>query len=218
MSRPGGIPTAESMGAGNMAYAVPTVGTDGPGYMDSPSGAWAPRLDAVPGGSPDPMRTQGMAVRDYRPLPQYSPDNFWTGLHGPGRERLDRHRVEFLDADGIEARLPVGAERARNPREVPPPEPRWTNRLSPHDYVFTRPFGQDTERWFDGSHFSMADHRRTYGIMGMAPPGHRRNTYRADPAPWDADLVDRPSPQTSSTPGHIIAYDLPPMANSAWRL
>jgi hypothetical protein len=207
-----------ALGGGNPAYAVPTEGTDGPGYHDSPVTAYAPKLSDIPGGTPDPMRLQGMPSRDYRPDPAHAPDNFWTGLHGPGRERQDRHRAEFLDADGIEARLPVKATQARNPREIPPSEPRWTNRLSPHNYVFTRPFGQETERYLTGDHFSMADHRRTYAILGMNPPMYRRSTYRADPVPWDSDIIDRPSPQTSQAPGRIIAYDLPPMSNSSWRL
>jgi hypothetical protein len=218
MTGPGGIPSAAAMGAGSMAYAVPTVGTDGPGYHDSPIAAYATRLDAIPGATPDPMRSRGMAVRDYRPDPHFAPDNFWTGLHGPGREYMDRHRQEFLDADGIEARLPVKTPQARSPYAVAGPEPRWTNRLSPHNYIFTRPWAQETERYYTGDHFSMADHRRTYGIMGMNPPPYRRNTFRADPVPWDSDIVDRPSAQQSRTPGHIVAYDLPPMSNSSWRL
>jgi hypothetical protein len=219
MSSPVGNPVpGYSMGAADPNYAVPTEGTDGPGYHDSPVGAYATRLDSLPGTTPDPMRTQHMPARDYRPDPRFAPDNFWTGLRGPGRDYMGRHSVEFLDADGIEARLPTAAAQARNPREIPPPEPRWTNRLSPHNYVFTRPFAQDTERYFNGSHFSMADHRRLYGIMGMNPPPYRRNTYRADPVPWDSNIVDTPNPQPSQSPGRIIAYDLPPMSNSSWRL
>ena len=85
-----------------------------------------------------------------------------------GTERMLRHRVEFLDADGIEATRPTAGAAAPDPRWVPPPEPRITNRLSPHTFLFTRPFGQDTDRYFTGEHFSMADHRRTYPILGMA--------------------------------------------------
>jgi hypothetical protein len=39
----------------------------------------------------------------------------------------------------------------------------------------------------------MADHRRNYEILGMAPARSRRNTYRMEPAPWDLDVVDMPS-------------------------
>jgi hypothetical protein len=214
--RPGGIPDALEMGAGNPSFAVPTEGIDGPGYHDSPIAAYATRLDAVPGATPDPMREQYFPTRDYRPQPGRPPGEFWHGAQGPGRDMLARHQQEFLDADGITADKP--RDRPQSARPARPDEPRWTNRLSPHNYIFTRPFGQDTERYFNGSHFSMADHRRTYAILGMAPPNYRRNTYRADPVPWDSDRIDMPTPSGSATPGRIIAYDLPPTANSAWRL
>jgi len=214
--RPGGIPSALEMGAGNQSYAVPTEGGDAPGWHDSPVLAYAARLDSQPGATPDPMREQVIATRDYRPDPRQAPEAFWTGMQGPGRDYMARHAQEFLDADGIEATRPK--DRNQAPRPARPDEPRWTNRLSPHDYIFTRPFGQDTERWFTGDHFSMADHRRTYEIMGMAPPLYRRNTYRTDPVPWDVDRTDIPTPSGSASPGRIIAYDLAPVSNSSWRL
>lgn len=214
--RPGGIPSAMEMGAGNQSYAVPTEGTDAPGWHDSPILAYAQRLDSLVGATPDPMRGRSMATRDYRPDPQQAPQAFWQGMQGPGRDVLARHQEEFLDADGIEAKKP--ADRPQAPRPARPDEPRWTQRLSPHNFLFTRPFGQETQRWFTGDHFSMADHRRKYEIMGMAPPQYRRNTYRADPVPWDTDRVDTPTPSGSYTPGRIVAYDLAPVSNSSWRL
>lgn len=214
--QPGGIPSAQSMGAGNSAYAVPTQGTDGPGYHDSPIAAYAPVLYSAPGATPDPIRDKSMPARDYRPDPRHAPQYWWTGVTGPGTDFLQRHRQEFLDADGIEATAP--ADRPQAARPARPPEPRWTNRLSPHNFVFTRPFAQDTERYFTGDHFSMADHRRLYPILGMNPPVYKRSTYRVDPTPWDTDIVDRPNPMPSQSPGRIVAYDLPPTASSAWRL
>jgi hypothetical protein len=215
--RPGGIPSAYEMGAGNPSFAVPTEGTDGPGWHDSPVSAYSQRLDAVPGATPDPMRELYFPTRDYRPDPRQAPAHFWTGPQGPGRDYMARHQQEFLDADGITADKPRDKNQA--PRPARPDEPRPSNRLSPHNYIFTRPYGQETERFFDGNHFSMADHRRTYAIMGMAPPMYRRNTYRTDPVPWDTDRVDMPTPSGSATPGHIIAYDLPPTSSySTWRL
>lgn len=206
------------MGAGNSAYAVPTEGGNDPNYHDSPVTAYAPTLDNTAGATPDPMREMQMPVRDYRPNPRFAPTYFWTGPRGPYVDYMQRHGVEFLDADGIEANRPESRRQALDPKRTPTEEPRWTNRLSPHNYVFTRPFGQDYERYFNGSHFSMADHRRTYPILGMNPPPFKRNTYRADPTPWDTDLIDQPNPQPSYSQGRIVAYDLPPMMNSAWRL
>jgi hypothetical protein len=207
-----------SMGAGSQDYAVPTYGTDGPGYDDSPAGAYATRLDAQPGATPDPSRNQQIARRDYRPEPEYYPGYFWSGVTGPGTERMLRHDVEFLDADGIQARQPGAGQSAPDPRWVPPPEPRPTNRLSPSSYVFTRPFDQAYERSFNGNHFSMADHRRQYPILGMAPSPYRRNTFRTDPVPWDSFRTDMPNEQPSATPGRIVAYDLPPMNDQSYRL
>jgi hypothetical protein len=213
-----------TMGAGDQTYAVPTYGTDGPGYQDAPAGAYATRLgvDATigtPGATPDPMREQQMPTRDMRPEPAYNPAYFWTGPRGPGTERMLRHQVEFLDADGIETNQPNAGAAAPDPRWIPPPEPRITNRLSPHTFLFTRPFAQETDRYFTGEHFSMADHRRQYPILGMAPSPYHRNTYRADPVPWDTFRTDMPNPSPSETPGRIIAYDIPPTpSNQSWRL
>lgn len=210
------VPVSTPVGMGpNPAYAVPTPGHD---WMESPSGSWTTHLHDVPGNTPDPSRMRSIARRDFRPEPEVPPDYFWSGVRGPGRERLYRHGVEFQDADGWMATLPAVHPQAPNPRNFPPAEPRPTSRLAPRTYTFTRPFGQETERWFNGNHFSMADHRRRYPILGMAPFVRRRNTYRADPPPWDADFVDAPSVVAPEAPGRIVAVDLPPSSSQSWRL
>lgn len=208
----------QNRGGYRLEYAAPTEGTDGPGWHDSPVAAWAPHLQSVPGDTPDPMREQQFPVRDYRPDPRYNPAYFWLGPRGPETENFQRHGVEFQDADGIEMPPTPDRRQALSPYRTPTPEPRWTQRLNPHNYTFTRPFAQDTERWFTGQHFSMAGHRRTYPILGMAPSPYRRNTYRADPTPWDSDRVDMPNPVPSATPGRIVAYDIPPQGGTSWRL
>lgn len=212
--------SALNRGGPNMAYAVPTEGTDHPGYVDSPIGAWAQRIDGHGlADTPDAMRELSFPVRDYRPDPAHAPEYFWTGVRGPGTERRQREGVEFTDADGIEQPTPSIWRKGADPRWVPTAEPRPTNRLSPHTYVYTRPFAQETERYFNGAHFSMADHRRNYPILGMNPAPYRRNTYRADPTPWDVDRVDMPNPVVSATPGRIVAFDIPPSGSGqSWRL
>lgn len=207
-----------SMGAGDQNYAVPTYGTNAAAYEDAPLGAYSPKLEFQPGSTPDPSRNQTIARRDYRPEPEHFPGYFWTGVTGPGTERMIRHRVEFLDADGKEANKPHAGQSAPDPRWVPPAEPRVTNRLSPSTWVFTRPFDQTIERRLNGEHFSMADHRRAFPILGMQPPGYKRNTYRTDPIPWDAHRTDMPNQEGSVTPGRIVAYDLPPSGDQSWRL
>lgn len=208
-----------AQGGPNPRYAAPTEGTDAQGWIDSAFGAYALR----PGASalestPDQQRLNHFPKRDMMPEPGYAPEYFWTGPRGPGTEMMIRHRVEFQDADGIEVKAPNVGQSAPDPRWVPPAEPRLTNRLSPHNYVFTRPFAQDTERLFNGIHFSMADHRRDYEILGMSPFTYKRNTYRADPTPWDEDRVDMPNPSGRSTAGPIVAFDIPPSGSQSWRL
>lgn len=204
-------------GVPNPAFAVPTEGENARDYADSPVLAWSPRLAAEIGETPDPMRLAKTQVRAYRPAPADPPADFWLGAHGIGREEVQRHRVEYQDADGFEANLPVRRTWAPNPRATPPPEPRPTSRMSPNTYVFTRPFDQTPARHLNGIHFSMADHRREYPILGMAPVKRRRNTFRAEPVPWDIDLVDMPSPAaTDGRPGAVVSYEIPPTRN--WRL
>ncbi len=216
------MPPAQTLGwssGPNSAYAVATDGGDGPGYVDSPVGAWSVTLENVPGETPDPMREGQMPVRDYRPDPKFNPEYFWLGPRGPGTERYERHQVEYLDGDGFGVPAPTRWPMGPDPRWIPPEEPRVTDRLSPSTYRFTRPFDQTIARHYNGDHFSMADHRRQYPIMGMNPPPFRRNTYRADPIPWDTFRVDMPQPAVNvSDSGQIVAFDLPPSGAQSWRL
>lgn len=203
----------------NSRYAAPTEGRDGPGYVDSPVGAWSVTLRNAPGETPDPLRGAQYPVRDYRPDPRFNPEYFWLGPRGPGTEKVARHGVEYQDGDGMAAIPPGRHVIGADPRWIPPEEPRVTSRLSPHTYTFTRPFDQDIERSFTGVHFSMADHRRRYPILGMNPPPFRRNTYRADPVPWDVMRVDMPAPTPNVTAsGQVRAFDIPPSSGQSWRL
>src|SRR3546814_8656870 len=87
-----------------------------------------------------------------------------------------------------------------------PPRSTRTVTLFPYTTLFrSRPFDSlnrnyanvsiGSARQLNGQHFSMADHRREYPILGIKPNHLRRNTYRLDPSPWDADLVDVPGNQ-----------------------
>jgi hypothetical protein len=182
-----------------LSYTNPSPLSENPPYNDE--FGWSPgRYDS------DPYRLGGMPLRDDRPPAHQPPEHFYGKLD---HEHAHRHKVEHQETTGIvETKQgfgypsPVrGAHRfADDPRAKPPGEPRVTSLLSPHSYIFTRPYGQDTikvgERSFNGHHFSMADHRRNYSdhLDGMAPTMRRRNTYRLNPAPWDAYLVDYPPP------------------------
>lgn len=210
-----GVPNGLRGFTPNPAYAVPSEGGNPPEWHDSPINAWAPKADGTIGSTPDPMRIGRTKTADYRPNAADPPEDFWLGAHGPGRERMLRHGVEFQDADGLAADIPQLKPQAPNPRSVPTPEPRPTNRMMPKSYVFTRPFDQHAARQNNGLHFSMADHRRAYPILGMEPVRRRRNTFRAEPAPWDSDLVDMPNDAANNPyrPGPIVAFDVPSTRN-----
>lgn len=114
-----------------------------------------------------------------------------------------------------------------NPRRFTSPDPRPTTGDSPSNYKFTRPFDQfnrthgddpptGSARSLTGFHFSMADHRREYDILGMAPQRTGRNTYRLEPTPWDEHVTDLP-PSYSQVEGRIQSVDVPG-ANRSYRL
>lgn len=187
----------------NADYAAPGLEVDAP-YNDYPG--WGPKL-TVQGvsGTPDAHRLETVPTRDFHPVDEA------TFFRNRDAEKAKRYSVEDQDADGWEeqkSRKAVG----RNPRETPPPETRPTERMSPRSYSFMRPFDQQHKgngaRQFNGVHFSMADHRRNYdaNLMGMQPVTTRRNTYRIEPGPWDAGIVDVP-PEVD--PGEVYNARMP---------
>jgi hypothetical protein len=134
-----------------------------------------------------------------------------------------RHSNEYQDADGWKEQkgiLPGDKRWEYNPRLHPPAEDRPTMGMAPRTYTFTRPFDQlnrdypdaqiGTARQNNGQHFSMADFRRDYPILGMAPHTSARNTYRITPAPWDANIVDMP-PNVDNEPvnARVRSVDVP---------
>lgn len=176
-------------------YAAPGLDEDAP-YVDVPYLGWAAPLRLSAQEIPDNARLQERALRDFYPDGPKTPEQFYKSRDA---DDATRHKVEDQHATGIGENKGIGSERrwAPNPREIPPPETRITEKLSPSFYRFLRPFGHglgkgSTPNNFNGQHFSMADHRRNYEIGGMAPAYSRRNTYRIEPTPWDTDVVDIP--------------------------
>ena len=207
-------------------YAVPTPGSrqDDAPYNDE--FGWSPHPRKVPGNTPDPYRLGTAPLIQHYPAPGTPPQEYYGGIDA---DRKTRHSVESVDADGWEENknypsypsAAAGANRfARNPRETPPAESRITQRLAPRSYTFMRPFGTNTRkvgaRTFNGLHFSMADHSRHYEILGMRPAPEKRNTYRIEPTPWDANIVDMPV-QTEPSRMQVAAVDVPYTSRS-WRL
>lgn len=197
------------------AFAVPAL-EDGSPYNDE--FGWAPDLRTSTTEVPSAQRLQAIPLYDMRPGDDQPPEEYWRKRD---RDDAQRHSVEHQDADGWQERKGISPGDKRweyNPRLHPPEEPRPTTRMAPTTYLFTRPFAQDTARTLNGVHFSMADHRRDYEILGMAPVSSRRNTYRQDPMPWDIDIVDLPPQQDPATPqARLRGIDLP-APSRAWRL
>lgn len=205
-------------GMPDSAYAAPDVSADAP-YNDE--FGWSAKTRIGVESTPDAMRELQYPVRDVRPPGNESPIPYYAGLDAD--EKL-RESVTDQDANGwVEKkdRYKIGPD----PRWNPPAETRVTEQLSPRRYSFTRPFDQGTKgngaRQLNGMHFSMADHRREYEILGMKPWSSTRNTYRVDPAPWDADMYDVPPESTigAVTNGRVQAVDIPnESGNRSYRL
>lgn len=97
--------------------------------------------------------------------------------------------------------IPVEPLRTQDPMPIRP-----TADMSPRPYEHRRPehhprnikdaVGEDAV-----AHFSLADHRRTFEIMGMKPQGGiGANTFRPSPVPWDQDLYVPPQPVDYAQP------------------
>jgi hypothetical protein len=218
--------------------------TDEPEYSESQNGYAAPRLADAPYNDefgwapslrlgadsiPDASRLGKQPRRDMASKPEMpsdDPNNFY-GLRDVDKARQESVTRTYISP--VEQKFRVGdpnpadgANRwARNPREIPSPEPRITQQLIPVMRFFTRPFmtnqPKSGARDLNGVHFSMADHRRDYDIYGMAPAKTRRNTFRIEPTPWDTDIVDMPAPDPtpdlSPVPGIAVDY-----VSRNWRL
>lgn len=156
------------------------------------SEGWSPTLDYQPGETPDPQRVLRDAVVDMRPPAKANDNRWWSRLFKDRRERESVVTNEPLPFQEIK-----GDPRnrfARNPREVPTDEPRWTARIAPTNGSLTRPMNGGTPKQLDGNHFSMADHARVEDTTyGMVPPRSPRSTYRLDTLPWGEEVVDMPA-------------------------
>jgi len=204
-------------GSPSGAYAAPGLGEDAP-YTDTFGWSPSPRISVD--STPDPMRLQQFQVRTVRPEANEPPEQYYGPID---EDDARRHSVETQDADGWEERkgqYKIGPD----PRWNPPSETRMTEHMSPASYSFTRPFDQGSKgngsRTFNGTHFSMADHRRDYEVGGMRAWGAHRNTYRLDPAPWDADMYDAPPVEDTGVyyQGRVQAVDVPESSSRAYRL
>lgn len=171
----------------NAAFAAPDIRIDAP-YDDNTG--YADQLKGGVEGTPDAQRLGQAPFLSMHPVKQR------LFYEVRDEDRKERYSVETVDPDGWNEQPGFIKRWVANPRENPPePERPMTRDRSPNTYSYQRPMGDGLgERRFNGTHFSMADHRRDYDIYGMAPVRPLRNTYRLDPAPWDTNVVDMPTP------------------------
>lgn len=180
----------------------------GDGYSDSPIQAYA----SPP--STDPDRLDNRTRVDSR-ASAADPRGWWR------RKTADiakRESVTNKNAVGWNERKGgSGKSHAPRPLGKDTGEPRPTTGMGPNTYFFSRPFDATMERRFTGDHFSMADHRRTFEIYGMAPAVRARNTYRIEPGPTDRDITDMPT-DANFTPQYAVVQDVPMGAiERSWR-
>lgn len=201
-------------------YAVPNIEEDAP-YTDEQG--WAPTLRTSAQQTPDSARLGERPLRDFRPNPSGPPEDFWNPINADTARRAS---VEDVDGNGWNEikGITAGDRRwAEDPRRTPPPENRITQQLAPRTYSYTRPFMTGLQkmgaRLFTGNHFSMADHRRRFEVVGQSPVRSGRNTYRIEPTPWDADIIDVPPNVEPDIPqGRIQAVNVDYGQKRSWRL
>lgn len=207
-------------------YASPDI-SEGSPYNDE--FGWSGKLRTSTVETPSAQRVGSIPRFDMRPNPQRPVVEEWRK-----RDADDAQRHSIEDQRGTAWETPAGiapgqTRFAPNPRSVPVPESRITSRLAPRGYSFTRPFDQfnrthdgdpltGSARTFNGEHFSMADHRRTYDVEGFAPVRTPRNTYRIEPTPWDTNIVDMPPDNGAEIPAARIRSVEIPSATRSWRL
>lgn len=200
-------------GGADRRYAVADPrDTDAP-YADT--FGIAPGLRTSPTGIPDAERIGVEPIRQRREDARH-PDKWWD--EGLDHDDARRHAVETQHTTIDRLRHPWGLFRAPDPRWIPVPTVRPTTEASPRSYDFTRPFMRPPVR-NTGVHFSMADHRRNYDILGMSPVPSHRNTFRIEPTPWDADQYDvPPDVKPLTVPGRIQSVDVPLSHGGSYRL
>lgn len=191
---------------------------DGDHYYYEYSG-WSPKLAAQSLEIPDAQREQAFPIRDFRE-DERQPSEFWR------RRNTDRNtRESSVDSNAIGWEIRKKRKNyAPNPRLVPTEETRPTQGMSPTTYTSSRLWDQlakgNGARTFNGRHFSMADHRRNYDVLGMQPVITRRNTMRLSPPPWDENMYDGTAVPYSPP---VVRYPIDESSsgsggNRAWRL
>lgn len=169
---------------------------------------WATRLKRSISGTPDAQREEFQRTLTVRPDGNEAPQSFYGPIDAETRRRESVTETNAVGWHEVQSQYVMGPD----PRWNPPMQTRMTASMSPASYTFQRPFDQlekgNGARQLNGQHFSMADHRRNFPIAGMAPAQTYRNTYRASPAPWDANMYDA-TPGQDLTNGVVQSVEAP---------
>jgi hypothetical protein len=165
-----------------------------PDYQDG----FAPTLHpdiADPPGTPDPIRT----MRREPPVFTYEP----TRSEHRGLDFLKRLSVETAQSTGWDIQQyqdAVPFDPARQPMPGSNPPSRPTAHMGQNTYLHLRGDFPERPPFRTGAHFSMADHKRRYLIMGQRPQDRMGvNTYRQEPTPWDSTLTSAPIDANQAT-------------------
>lgn len=130
--------------------------------------------------------------------------------HEQNDEKVARYAREDVDVDRDTIVQPWDRVPQNRPDQIQDKAPiRLTATQNPISYLLRRdwhiprPWGQIYGEQPEREHVSMADHRRTYPILGMKPaPGMGMNTFRKDPEPWDQNVyVPSTVPANEDTQG-----------------
>lgn len=185
-------------------------------YVTYPGLGWATKLARRISGTPDPQREMEMPTPTAGPYDGRNPGTYYFPKDAETAKRESVTNTMGVGWVEEKSQYVMGPD----PRWNPPAESRLTSDMSPANYRFTRPFDQlekgNGARQFNGMHFSLADHRRDYDVGGMTAAQNYRNTYRASPAPWDADMYDEAEPQNLQDA--VVNYVPAPSASTAYRL
>lgn len=161
-----------------------------------------------------PIKDQdAILIHWYRPPDSGHPERWWEDNNEDVLQRGEQERF----TTSLGRMQPESKPQAKNPWLESHPLPRVTSQMSPSNYRFERPFGQEVERTFNGVHFSMASNRRTYPVNGMEPMRNFRNTFRLEPVARDAENIDLAETNTpSATPAVYVSP--PTQPSSRWGL
>ena len=186
---PPGAPVNQGIGPD---YVADTIANQQPpqGVATRVGDPFAPTMGVNAGGTQWTHQEviDGAENADPRVNPSH-PEKYWQQ-----RDRDDSARHSAQNRSSVGWQTPV-TDRVSFVPATRPASDRWTGYAHPElDSQTVVSAGAAMEpRELTGIHMSLADHRRDYEIYGQVPVKRARNTYRLEPTPWDADIIDSPA-------------------------